>query len=506
MKIAFVAMGPGSPLSIGILSSIVKQHGHEVKLFYDPSLFNDGHIFESPRLGTIFNIRKNIIADIVAYEPRLIAFSVMTNTYRWALEMADTIKSLIDTPIIFGGIHPTSVPEIVIQEKSVDMINIGEGVESFPELVNLMAAGKDYFSVKNTWFKHADGIIKNPIRPFIKNLDELPFTDMELFKGHIDIKRNYKIMASRGCPYNCTFCCTSIYRKLYRGKGKYLRWRSPGNVINELLRAKECYSIKSVNFFDDVFTTDKNWLNEFLSLYNEQVQLPYMIISHVRYMDDEIVKKLKDTGCIRVELGIQSVNEEVRKKILKRPETNEEIKRALLLCEKYQLPYQVNHIFGFPGEGREQQVEAARFYANYKPARISTFWLVYFPKTEIVAIARKMNILSREEINEFENGYMSPYHYEKNKDSSVSYERKLYLLFLLIPLLPRKITARLINSKTFFKLSGVSYFLKLFLELLNAFKYRDYNRINFFYRYSRYIVIIIVKKVKNLLKKMFLAP
>ncbi|MBU1076094.1 MAG: cobalamin-dependent protein, partial [Spirochaetes bacterium] len=141
MKIAFVYIGSEN-LGLEYLSSLLKKEGHEVKLFYDPSLFDDKFIFSIPFLSKLFNIRKIILKNLIEYKPDLVGFTVFTDAYRWSIDMARAIKKNLKCPILFGGVHPTAVPEKVIREKVVDMVCVGEGFEALIELVRALEKKK----------------------------------------------------------------------------------------------------------------------------------------------------------------------------------------------------------------------------------------------------------------------------------------------------------------------------------------------------------------------------
>lgn len=497
MKIAFLYIGAEN-LGIEYLSSILKQKKYKTKLFYDPSLFDDKFIFNIPFLSKIFTIRKNIISSLIEYNPDLIVFSVFTDAYQWSLEMAKKIKQKLQTPILFGGVHPTAVPEKIIRENAVDMINIGEGFESLLELVQALEKKEDYSHIKNLWVKKNKKIIRNEVRKTYTQLDNLPFPDKELFRAHFNINNNYLIMTSFGCPYHCTYCSNDLFLNLYKGKGSFIRRRNPENVIEELKTAHKRYKLKIINFMDDIFTTDKKWLKHFFSMYNKKIKLPFRAISHPKYVDEEVIKLLKKSGCYRLEFGVQSVNEKTRKNILKRIESNNEIAKAFSLCEKHKLEYMIDHIYGIPTEDEKQQIEAAYFYSHFKPARIANFWLVYYPKTEIINIALKLKLISKKNIKEIEEGYINTYHdYGSVTDKK---KQKMFnnfaVFFLLISLLPKKINKKLAHSKILFKLHYIPYFIQIFLDFMGGLKYKDYDTITFAQYYLKYMVKAILIKLK----------
>ncbi|MBU1078402.1 MAG: radical SAM protein, partial [Spirochaetes bacterium] len=367
------------------------------------------------------------------------------------------------------------------------------------ELVRALEKKKSYTNIKNLWIKKGtSGVIRNSIRPAFSDLNKLPFPDKDLFNQHFNVGDNYIIMTSFGCPYRCTYCSNDLFLNMYKGKGCFIRRRSPENVIAELKEAKKKYKLKIINFMDDIFTTDKKWLKKFTTLYKIQINLPYRAISHPKQIDNEIARMLKNSGCYRVEFGVQSINAEVRKNILKRYETNEDIAEAFSVCEKHKLEFMIDHIYGIPTEDETQQMEAARFYSDFKPARVANFWLVYYPKTAIIDTALKMKLLSKNDVERIENGYIKTYHDHgsvQDKKRQKMFEN-FAVFFMLIPLLPRSWNKKLSQSKFLFKLHMVPYFIQIFLDFLGGIKYKDYDTLMFAKYYFKYMFKTVLIKLK----------
>src|SRR3989338_11210607 len=213
MKIAFVN-DSCERLGVEYISAVLKAGGHQTKLFVDPQLFDDENISIKP-LARLFDYKKRLIRELKAYNPGIIGISVVTDFYQWACTIARMIKEeLPDTPIIFGGIHPTSVTERVIKNDFVDMVCVGEGEYPMLELANSIEKGKIDHSIPNLWFKKDGQVIQNPIRPLIEDLDSLPMPDKDLYySASPHFSQCYYIMASRGCAYSCSYCCHSYLKK-----------------------------------------------------------------------------------------------------------------------------------------------------------------------------------------------------------------------------------------------------------------------------------------------------
>ena len=181
MKVAFVNNSNES-LGVEYLSAYLKGHGHSAEVFVDPQLFNDENI-KADFLHRFFTYKEKLVRDICAYSPDLIGFSVVSDFYPWACIIAQEIKKYCNIPVIFGGIHPTSMPDEVINNSFVDMICLGEGEQALLEVVERLKTGAWPDDVANIWVKSAGGIKKNGLRPLINDLDTLPFPDKILFSN-----------------------------------------------------------------------------------------------------------------------------------------------------------------------------------------------------------------------------------------------------------------------------------------------------------------------------------
>lgn len=481
MRITFLHMGAES-LGIEYLSSCLKQKGHEVNLVFDPAIFNDQRLFSSQKLYKIFNNSSRLIRNVLKSEPDLVAFSAFTNNYQWACGLAERIKKYIPVPIIFGGIHSTSCPEEVIKQEFIDTVCIGDGEEALLELVESLERGEENYNIKNLWFKKDGQIIKNDIRPLVDNLDSIPFPDKELFEKYISFQDQYIIMTARKCPFNCFYCSNNHLQKIYRGKGKFLSRRSPDNVIEELKWANERYHPKEIIFFDDVFTSDMSWLEEFFNRYVNEIAIPYRCLSHPVFLSEDVVSLLKKTNCLCIQLGVQTLNENTRREIINRHETNDKLKAIFDLCDRYHLEYNIDHIFGLPFESEKDYIEAAEFYIDRKCCtEINTCWLSYFPNTEIVNIAINNGLLNSGDIEDMRKGKIKTY----LNGGSIT-DKKLIrictnfsLFFKMIPILPRKISKIILKYSLYRFFYIFSLFLGLPIRFISMLKARDRRMINY---------------------------
>jgi len=467
MKIVFVAIGVES-LAIEFLSSYLKKHNHQVEIVFDPTAFST-EIIHSPKLAKKLDIKKELVRQIIEKKPDFVGFSVFTLNYQQTLKIARIIKNILpNVPIIFGGIHPTSVPEIVIHEKCVDMICIGEGEQALDELLS----NPKSTDIKNIWFKQKNKIIKNPCRPLIDDLDTLPFPDKDLFyKIYPGFFEDYYTISSRGCPFACTYCGNNVIQKVYRGLGKPIRRRSPNNIVKELVQAKKKYHPKRVTFVDDVFVQDLDWLKEFAKLYKKKVNLPYAMLTHPSFLSLDIAKLLKKSGCYFLLFGIQSASEKTRRETLNRFESNAQITKAAQNCHQANLKFSIDHIFNIPGEGLPEYKEAVEFYYSLDPTIINAYWLQYFPKTEIVNIAVKKGILDKSMVKKIEHGLTNTSLIvgiggKNSFDPTLTYS-SIQFYFMLMPLLPKKLNQLIINKQWYLLHFKPPLILNIFIKFIS---------------------------------------
>lgn len=447
MKIVFVAIGVES-LAIEFLSSYLKSKGHQVELVFDPTSFAN-EVVSFPKLAKVLDIRKELVQQIINKKPDLVAFSVFTLNYQRALKIARLLKKRRSKiPTIMGGIHPTSVPNIVIKEKSIDMLCIGEGEAALDELLK----NPDSIDIKNIWFKKGKRIIKNSCRPLIDNLDKVPFPDKDLFyKIYPGFFNDYYTISSRGCPFACTYCGNNVIRAVYKGLGKSIRRRSPQNIVDELVLAKEKYKLKRITFVDDVFVQDLDWLKEFARLYKKNVNVPYAMLTHPSFLTLKITKLLVKSGCYFLLFGIQSASEKIRRDILNRFESNEQISQAAKNCHQAGLKFSIDHIFNIPTEGISEYKEAVSFYHSLRPTIINAYWLQYFPKTAIIDIAIKYGFIKRSMVDKINRGLTNTslsigIGGKDSFDPDLTY-RNIQFYFMIMPLLPNWLNKVIIKKE-----------------------------------------------------------
>lgn len=417
MKVLFLGIG-SEQLGISQLAAIVKSKGYEIDIAFTASLFHDRFNLEIPWLHQFFNETDEVIADIIQKRPDVIAFGALTATFQWSLSVFRAVKKVLpNIKVILGGVHASAVPEICLSYPEIDYVVVGEGEVAIIDILKDIEAGGLEEPINNTQFLNKEGVlIKGRQVGFHQDLDEFPIPEKTMWEPYVNLRDNYLILASRGCPYQCTFCFNNFFARLPEGKrGKYVRHRSVPHVIAELKWAKERYKLKSVDFQDDVFTVNKTWLLEFCDTYKKEINIPFNILVHAQYFDEDIARALSEAGCRWIQMGIQSMDEDFKTNILKRRESSEQIIQAIELMRKYKLKVKVDQMLALPGESLGAQKLALNLYKKYTPYRIQTFWTAFLPGTEMLFEAYRDGIVNDHDLKRLNHG--EDFYFFRNQDN-----------------------------------------------------------------------------------------
>jgi len=485
MKVTFIYKGAEN-LGIEYLSAFLKSKGHATSLIYDPAVFSSDVFINSKVFARLLNIDKKVVKTVIASKPDIVAFSAYTGNYKWCLSIARQIKEQINIPIVFGGVHTTAVVATVLENEYVDFAIVGEGEHATIDLINHLSnsrSGDGLTGAGNICFKLSEKLIINKPRPYIQDLDTLPFPDKDLFfkKEPVFLHNPYLIMTSRGCPYACSYCSNNMLQSLYSNERCHIRRRSTGNVITELLDAKRRYGIKSVGFVDDVFTISKSWLEDFVEKYKSLINLPFYCNIHPLAFSKEIARLLKDGGCKLVFLGVQSGSEKTRSQMFLRHESNEQIINAVSYLKEMKIKISVDHIFGAPVEEEVDLRKSLDLYKNIKPDMLLTFWLTYYPGTSIINLAKKFGKLSDSDIRNINEGNIGFAHNTGSADRNrIKLYKKYELLFELTTVVTHNQTYNILSqlavflpfkklfSLCIYMISGIRYFRPW---IINKFRY-----------------------------------
>ena len=252
--------------------------------------------------------------------------------------------------------------------------------------------GKDYSDLANWYIKKDGNIFKNDLRPLVHNLDILPFADRGLMPN------NYVnfVMTNRGCPYNCTYCLNAAYNRLYRHHSAQIRQRSVDNVIEELKRIKAQFPHTFIGFLDTILPVSKEWTENFSRKYRKHIGLPFFCNIKAEITDKETINLLRYAGCHSVGVGIESSNEEIRKKLMRRRVSNKQLVKVSNWIHEAHIKLNTFNILGMPKTTFSDDVKTIKFNCFIKADFAEASLLSPYKGSEIYDMAKTLNLLHRD--------------------------------------------------------------------------------------------------------------
>jgi len=333
----------------------VKNYGESAKVCKPVDLEKYGHVKRKVDINSKF---KEVLVD---YRPDCLAFSVLSDEFAIASQLSRLAKELLpDIPVIWGGKYPTLNPEKALLDHSADFACVGEGLSAFGEFLSALAGKGDVDSIPNIWSKIDSKVVKNATAPLAKDLDALPYVDWEMFDKRHFFKpfdgRVYKAgdhMLNWGCPYRCTYCINHIYHKMYDNK-YYLRRYGTGRIIGELKHLASRYGLEFFKFHDEDFLMRPiKGLRELSEAYRKEVNLPFVIEINAKSVTEEKVRLLKNMNCVSVSIAIETGDARLRKEVLKRVDSEEDIVSAFKLFKEAGIRSCAFNMLGIPFETRK---------------------------------------------------------------------------------------------------------------------------------------------------------
>jgi len=397
-------------ISIQVLSLYLKKHGHNVFSFFWPGEVNS---FNTAKI--ISFVRENNIS--------LVGLSVFTDTSCFAAKLTKAIKE--ECPailVVWGGVHASIMPMECLMY--ADIVCIGEGEEALLELaVSVSSGGVLEKNIKNMWFRKSDGIIKNELRQLEDNLDRYDYHNFDLSNQFLVDKKgfnrwdtkyletNYSIITSRGCLYSCSYCYNNSRRKLYAGKGNYLRFRSIDNVIAELIKVKSAYrNLKKINFCDDIFILrEVKEIERFKELYLKEIGIPFQALVDPRSFNKNKFCLLVCSGLRYLQVGIQTGSESCSDKVYNRKVRNSQLIEMANIFKINKIVVIYDIIFNNPYETIDDIKETIRLLLKLpQPFWLEGYNLLFSPGTDITEAALRDGYIStNNECNDFTSVYKS---------------------------------------------------------------------------------------------------
>lgn len=440
------------PLGLAYIGAVLEQNGHNVRMI---DMDSDGLTKEG--LGEELRLEK----------PDLAGITVLTSSYNEAVLLSDIIKKSCSAYTVFGGIHPTVLPEESIEPESVDFVIKGEGERSMLELIRCIERKEEFAQVDGLIFKNNGKIIVNKNRDLIENLDYLPFPARHLFRNQeysfpdTLTQRAFPIITSRGCPGNCTYCNT---KNIFTRR---LRFRSPESVIREIEFLIENYGAKEIHIWDDNFITHTKRVFQIRDeIKNRRLKLKFSFPNGLRadYISGEIIEALVEMGTYSIAFGVESGNQDILDRV-KKGLTIEDIKRAFSLAKKAGLETWAFFILGLPGENKDTLLETINFAKQLNPDVAKFHLLQPFPGTEIFQEFFNKGLIRENNYDKY-GIHSAPLHLfsDLNREELIYGQRMAYRQFYLRPI---KLLSQLVRIKSWNRLrmnlqSGLWLLKKMF--------------------------------------------
>ncbi len=385
---------PGDiPFGISFIATVLKEAGHDVKLAV---------------ITPTTDLKKRFRAIFDDFSPELVCLTSVSSQMPLIKKAGATIRSISSSVfILLGGVHATLNPEESMALEFVDAVCIGEGEEAVHELAGQLASGMYPAGIPNLWIRNRKNgaVERNPLRPFRTDLDNLPFIDRKMWDPFISNKKGmiYTVLAGRGCPNRCTYCSNHALARITTGK--YVRFRSPENIMEEIKLLME-----SDPFVETVFleteTIGANLkysyeLLECLAQFNAGLKRPLKFGTNLA-LNPRIRNNTKLLSAFRkanvdfFRIGLESGSERIRREILNRPNyKNEDLVEFCRMARRYGIRYTVNILIGLPGETLEDFQETIRITRACRPTFGVSVSIFYpYPGTKLHELCLAQNLIN----------------------------------------------------------------------------------------------------------------
>ena len=388
-----------APLGLLYIGTVLKNEGHSVRL-----LDMDTEKISNEKFSAIFN----------EFHPDAVGISSVTPTLNDALKWAKLSKGMDkDIPVVFGGIHATIAPDELIKKDVVDVVVVGEGELTVKHLFDKFSKdGMDLSGIEGIYFKRQGRIIRNQRRALINDLDLLPFPDRKLLKNPDAFMppdaTNWPvatIMTTRGCPGDCTFCCT---KQIFSNK---LRPRSVKNIMEEIEYLKNDHGIKEIHIADDTFTSIKNRVMEFCrEVKRKDLNMGFQFMNGLRAdsVDREILGALKGIGIKTVGYGVETGNDMILNKA-KKGIPLAKTREAFKISKELGFETWAFLVLGLPGETEGTIKETIGFTKELDPDFAKFFILKPYPGSEVRAYLDDSGLLLEHTYDDY-GLYSKPIH------------------------------------------------------------------------------------------------
>jgi radical SAM superfamily enzyme YgiQ (UPF0313 family) len=382
-----------------LMSSALKARGHQCHMIFlkrydtNPTYKLELEVGEYPwmgigKSGQVFKYASNshisekeldlLTALVAEIGPDIIGTTVNTPLRSQSNRVTSHLKKHFDIPIIWGGYDPTVNSEDCLE--LCDYTCIGEGDQTMQDIADHIDQGLPFDDIKNLAYLESDSetlamsgggrAVYNDRHLVVPELDEIPWRDNspenKYFIEDDKLVRNYPVlsdkaagvyqtMSSRGCPYQCEYCCEATMKEMYAGE-KFLRRRSAENLVAELEEYKKDFPLTQIQFEDEIFAMGAKWLEQFAPLYKEKIGVPFVAYIYPTRNIERILTLLKDAGLTYACLALESGSERINKDIFRRVYDRELFLHTAAVCRKLDIKFYTDVITYNPYETEEDLI------------------------------------------------------------------------------------------------------------------------------------------------------
>ncbi len=286
---------------------------------------------------------------------------------------------------------------------------MGEGEEALPELCRSLAGGGDPTSVRNIHARTDDGWRRNPTRPVVADLDQLPDPDYDLFEfpDLYNVRRGlFPFIMSRGCGFRCTYCCCRTLKDMAGGGGRFWRFESPDHATRRLKRmmTRHAPGTTAVQFLDAILFPNKAWLREFAPLYKQRIGLPFNCNMRADMVDPDVAEILADMGCRVVRFGVESGDPWMIREVLERGLTVDDLRRGFACLERVGIQRWSYNMVGLPYEDLRRALATVRLNGELGPDLAIPFLFYPYPGTKLQSVCKEEGWLTGREFDHYFDG------------------------------------------------------------------------------------------------------
>jgi anaerobic magnesium-protoporphyrin IX monomethyl ester cyclase len=378
---------PFIPLGIAYLGAVAEKAGHEV------------NVIDCQAEKLNYDTYRNRISEV---KPDIVGVTATTLLYNSAKQLLTISKEVHpNCTTIIGGSHASFWDTNALNEcPQLDIVVRREGETTFIELLQHIENKQNLAGVLGSTFRTQDGTpARNPDRPFIQNLDSLPFPayhllPLEAFRRMG--KTIFPLTTSRGCVQWCDFCST------VRMFGRGYRTRSPKNVADEMEMLQKKYGESQFTFYDDAFTVNReNVMHMCQELKTRKLKVQWDCETRVDYVDQELLQTMKDSGCLAVWFGVESGSDKILCQMNKKTK-KDQIRTAFKMTQKTGMMTIASAIIGFPGETEETAWETINFIKELNPDDIGFYVATPYPGTPMYEQVIKNGWLRITDFNKYD--------------------------------------------------------------------------------------------------------